>query len=107
MGDLLQFQRDRCRAPRRGRRRKDAPTAQVCVVPTSRHRKIVAFIVGQMRKKRSLRGAEEALADHLWIEVGRLDGLGISDDDIDRFTRDFARVAWVAFFKDRETRGIA
>jgi len=47
------------------------------------------------------------LADHLWIEVGRLESLGIPDDAIDRFTRDFAVAAWTAYFRDRENRGIA
>lgn len=89
------------------KRRKAAPSAQIFAFPPAKHRRIVSFIVDQMRKRRTIDAAEKELADHLWIEAGRLDGLGISDDDIDRFCRAFAVAAWTAYFKDRETRGIA
>jgi hypothetical protein len=82
-------------------------TAQVFAFPPAKHRTIVSTIVGQMRKRRSVDGAQKELADHLWIEVRRLDDLGISDDAIERFCRDFAVAAWTEYFADRETRGIA
>jgi hypothetical protein len=107
MGDLLQFQRDRCRAPRRGRRRKNGPTAKVRAVPSSRHRKIVAYVVAQMRKQSSLEAAEQELIDHLWIEASRLSDLGITDDEIDRNCRDFARSAWRIVLHDRPAWGVA
>ncbi|QQO20242.1 hypothetical protein JJB98_10100 [Bradyrhizobium diazoefficiens] len=107
MGELLQFQRDRCRAPPRGRRRKGASTALICVVPSSRHRKIVAYIAGQMRKRSSLEDAEQELIEHLWIEANRLSDLGISDDEIDRNCREFARCAWRIVLQDRPAWGAA
>ena len=89
------------------KRRKTVRSAQVFAFPPARHRKIVSFIVSEMLKAPSLDAAEEALAEHLWIDAGRLAGLGISDDDIDRFCREFARAAWVAYFKDRAAKGVA
>jgi len=89
------------------KRRNAVQSAQVFAFPPARHKKIVAYVVGRMSKRRTVDAAERELADHIWIEVGRLDGLGIPDDEIERFCRDFARAAWVAYFKDRETRGIA
>lgn len=107
MGDLLQIPSDRCRAPRRGRRRKPAATAQVRVVPPARHRKIVAFIAAQMRKRSTLEEAEQELFEHLWIEASRQSDLGIGDAEIDRHCRDFARAAWIGFFDSRKFKGIA
>ncbi|MCK1424606.1 hypothetical protein IVA96_15715 [Bradyrhizobium sp. 159] len=106
MGDLLKFPTDRSRARRRGRRRK-AAIAQVFVVPPARHRKVVAFVVGQMRKRSTLEGAEQELFDHLWLEASRLSDLGIGDDEIDRHTRDFARSAWRIVLQDRPAWGVA
>jgi len=83
------------------------PSAQVCVFPPARHKKIVAFIVREMRKKRSPDAAEKYLISHLEIEWSRLAGLGVPDDEIDGHCRDFAREAWRGFFKDRKTKGIA
>ncbi|MET4043956.1 hypothetical protein [Bradyrhizobium sp. RT6a] len=107
MGDLLKFQPDRCRAPRRGRRSKGAPVAQVYVVPPARHRKIVAHIVEQMRKRSTLDAAERELVEHLWIEASRLSALGIGDDEIDRHCRDFARCAWRIVLQDRPAWSVA
>jgi hypothetical protein len=86
---------------------KPVPSAQICVFPPARHKKIVAFIVREMLKQSSLDDAEGYLIDHLNIEWGRLCQLGIADDEIDRHCRDFARETWRAFFKDRDAKGIA
>lgn len=107
MGNLLQFPINRCRVPRRGRRRKGASTALVYAVAPARHRKIVAYVVGQMRKHSTLEAAEQELFDHLWLEASRLSDLGISDDEIDRHTRDFARCAWRIVLQDRPAWGAA
>ena len=94
-----------------GRHRQDksgaVQSAQVCVFPPVRHKKILAFIVREMLKQSSLDGAEEALVEHLNIEARRQSHLGIADDEIDRHCRDFARAAWRAFFEDREAQGVA
>jgi hypothetical protein len=84
-----------------------AQSAQVYVFPPARHKKIVAFIVTGMGKQSSPDEAEDYLIDHLNIEWGRLSRLGIGDNEIDQHCRDFARVAWRAFFQDREAEGAA
>ena len=107
MGDLLQFQSHRCRAPRRGRRRKGAPTAQVLIVPSSRHRNIVDYIAAQMKGKQSLDAAEDYLISHLEIEWSRLADLGLNDVEIERHCDLFARAAWRVVLAGRETEGVA
>lgn len=81
--------------------------AQVFAFPPVRHGKIVAFIVRDMRKKRSADAAEKYLISHLDIEWSRMADLGISEAEIELHCRDFAVAAWTAYFKDREARGIA
>jgi len=73
---------------------------QMFVFPTSRHKRIVASIVGGMLKQPSADDAEEFLIDHMNTEWSRLSRLGISDDEKDRQCRGFARVAWRAFYQD-------
>lgn len=89
------------------RRPKAVQSAQICVFPPARHKKIVAFIVREMLKQSSLDGAEEALIDHLNIEWRRQSCLGIADNEIDRHCRDFARAAWRAFVEGRKAKGVA
>ncbi|WP_029084332.1 DUF6074 family protein [Bradyrhizobium sp. th.b2] len=81
--------------------------AQVFAFPPAKHRKIVAYVASQMGKRQTIDAAEEFLADHLWMETCRLDDLDIPEGDIERFCRDFARAAWLAYFKDRQSRGVA
>ncbi|QIG96293.1 DUF6074 family protein [Bradyrhizobium sp. 6(2017)] len=81
--------------------------AQVFAFPPARHRKIVAYVVGQMSKRRTVDAAEEFLTDHLWMETTRLEDLGISDGEIERFCRDFAIAAWTVFFEKRKAKGVA
>lgn len=83
------------------------PSAQVCVFPPARHKKIMAFIVRDMRKKRSPDAAEKYLIEHLEIEWDRLADFGIADAEIELHCHDFAREAWRGFFKDREAKGVA
>ncbi|MDH2341499.1 DUF6074 family protein [Bradyrhizobium sp. SSUT77] len=83
------------------------PSALVCVFPPARHKKIVAFIVRDMRKKRSADAAEKYLIDHLDLEWSRLSDLGVAEAEIELHCRAFAVAAWTAYFKDREARGIA
>lgn len=106
MGDLLQFQLDRCRAPRRGRRRKGAPVAPVYVLPSDRHRKIVKFIAAQMKAKPSLDAAEEYLIGHLDIEWSRLADLGLAEEAIEQHCHAFARAAWRIVFDGLEAEGV-
>lgn len=83
------------------------PSAQVFVFPPARHKKIVAFIVRDMRKKRSADAAEKYLIDHLDLEWSRLADLGVAEAEIELHCRDFAIEAWRGFFKDRQSKGVA
>ncbi len=83
------------------------PSAHLFAFPPAKHRKIVAYVVVQMSKRRTVDAAEEFLTDHLWMESTRLEDLGISDGAIERFCRDFAMAAWTAFFDKRKAKGVA
>lgn len=50
------------------RRRKAVPSAHVYAFPSARHRRIVAFIAAEMRKRPSADDAEKYLIKHLDIE---------------------------------------
>jgi hypothetical protein len=92
---------------KRRRRSKIGAPGRLLAFPPARHRKIVAYVAKQMRRHSSLDAAEEALVDHLWIEANRLSDLGVIDDEIERFCRDFARAAWKIVLQDQHTWGAA
>ncbi len=78
-------------------------TAPVFAIPTSRHRKIVAFIAFEMQAQGTLEAAEEYLAGHLSLEFGRLETLGIPEAEAEDHCREFARAAWRAVFLKTDT----
>lgn len=87
------------------RRRKAVPSAHIYAFPSARHRRIVAFIAAEMRKRPSADDAEKFLIEHLDIEWGRLAGLGITDAEIEQHCHAFAKAAWQIVFADRRTWG--
>lgn len=89
------------------RRRKAVPSAHIYAFPSARHRRIVAFIAAEMRKRPSADDAEKFLIEHLDIEWGRLAGPGITDAEIEQHCHAFAKAAWQIVFADRRTWGAA
>ncbi|MVT69975.1 hypothetical protein GPL21_33365 [Bradyrhizobium pachyrhizi] len=83
------------------------PSARVFAIPPAKHVRIVGYVVDRMGKAASVDDAEAFLFDHLWTEAGRLSDLGIPDSEIEALCADFARAAWVAFFKTKPAKDIA
>jgi hypothetical protein len=87
--------------------RKSTRSATVHAFPSARHSKMVTFIARDMRARPSLDAAEHCLIEHLEIEWGRLAGIGVDPDEIERQCRDFARAVWKIVLQDRQAWGAA
>jgi hypothetical protein len=99
--NVLRFKRKR----RRGS--KSSAPAKMFAFPPGRHKRIVAFIAAEMRKQRTSDEAEEYLISHLNIEWSRLANLGIAEDQIEKFCRDFAFAAWAIVLRGHDHEGVA
>jgi hypothetical protein len=92
---------------KRRRRSKNCAPAQILAFPPGRHKRIVAFIAAEMRKQQTSDEAEEYLISHLNIEWGRLANIGIAEDQIETFCRDFAFAAWAIVLRGHDHEVVA
>lgn len=99
------------RFPRKRRRGSiTGSLAQVFALPTSRHVRILEFISGEMQKQPTVDDADLYLVSHLNIEWRRLQGLGLTEFEIESQCREFARAAWriaIKAFSQRDEGDVA
>ena len=85
----------------------DAGPASVRAFPIVADRRVVEGIVDEMQSKPTRLGAEDVLAAHLELEIFRFMRLDVSEPEIERTCREFARAAWVAFDRAVDAFGAA